>query len=71
MKVETTFDLNDKVKILPLDFNGKVVSICIDSRGTRYNCKYYVSGKAEYEYFDNEELEKLKDIDMGLGFANN
>ena len=55
MKVETTFDLNDKVKILPLDFNGKVVSICIDSRGTRYNCKYYVSGKAEYEYFDNEE----------------
>ena len=51
------FELNTKVKIIPLDIPGVVISIWLTEMGIQYEVRYFWSGKAEKVYFFEDELE--------------
>lgn len=57
-----TFQLKDKVSIIPLEhWEGIIIGIWIANKGTQYQVRYFMDGKAEEVYFYEEEL-KVKDV---------
>lgn len=50
--------IGDEVKILPLEkCPGRIMSIWETSKGTRYEVRYFNSGKPEEVYFFPDEIE--------------
>jgi len=52
------FKLRDKVKIKPLDeWPGVIIGIWTAEKGTTYQVRYFMNGKAEEVYFYKDELK--------------
>lgn len=60
MKIEIKFDINDKVKITPLNCKGIIQSIWITEKGIKYEVRYFDKAEAKNIYFYAEELERIK-----------
>ncbi len=59
MKIETKFDLGEKVQIKELNRHGKIKAIYINRTAITYSVRYFDNAKAEEIYFDEDELEKI------------
>lgn len=51
------FKVNQRVKIIPLDWIGTVYQIIIMNGGNKeYRVRYYINGEQNIEYFQEHEL---------------
>lgn len=57
MEIKTQFDLKEKVWIKDLEQYGQVRFIEISVMGLRYDIQYWLSGKREFAYFWEDELD--------------
>jgi len=55
------FGIDDKVKILPLDLKGKVLSILVTKHGVEYQVRYFWNSEAKEVFFAADELVKEKE----------
>jgi hypothetical protein len=60
MKIETKYDIKDKVEITELGAAGRVVSIWITPTGIQIEVKYFMDGKLNKEYFYEDELDATR-----------
>ena len=60
MKIETEYDIGDKVWITVLERPGKVSSIWITQKGIQYEVRYFEGGKLQEVYFTKDEIQKEK-----------
>ena len=51
MKIDIPFEYGDKVNIIPLNKEGRVISIHINRRGTELTVKHVSGDKIEYSDF--------------------
>ena len=51
------YALGDKIKIRELTTMGRIISIWIVTTGVQYEVRYFMDGKAQKEYFYEDELE--------------
>lgn len=56
--INNKFELSDRVKILPLEYDGVVTAVLMDCLGLGYKVRYFNQGKCEETYFFDWELEK-------------
>lgn len=59
MKLNTKYDIGDKVFIEELNIKGYVDSMDIDRAGIRYYVKYFFGGDFKGSYFPEEVLRKI------------
>ena len=57
MKIETKFDIHDRVRIAELERTGRVISLWIIPKGIEYQVRYFDNGEARTVYFFEDELE--------------
>lgn len=49
--------IHDKVKIVPLERNGKITAILENETGIKYFVRYFDNAEVKSEYFYQDELE--------------
>lgn len=54
------FELDAKVKIIPLAVCGRIISIWITSKNIKYEVRYFDKAEAREVYFFPDELERVK-----------
>lgn len=59
MKLNTKYDIGDRVFIEELNIRGYVDSVDIDRAGIRYYVKYFFGGDFKGSYFPEEVLRKI------------
>ena len=67
MKIDIPFEYGDKVNIIPLNKEGRVISIHINRRGNELTVKHVSGDKIEYNDFFIDELEHIKETTCGFG----
>lgn len=50
------YQLNDKVRIAPLETTGRVVGLYLCEDGAQYRVRYFYEGAARTEYFYADEI---------------
>lgn len=55
--LDNKFNVGDRVKIHPVEWEGRVIAVFYSRRGMEYQVRYFHNGKAELEYFFEDELE--------------
>ena len=56
--VDFEFAMHDKVRIVQLETNGRVVGLYLCEDGKQYRVRYFYEGEVWTEYFFADELEK-------------
>lgn len=59
MKIETKYDIKDKVKILELERSGYITAIYIGRGYYQYYVRYFDKCEAKDVYFYEQELQKI------------
>jgi hypothetical protein len=57
MTIETKYSLGDKVRIKELPVDGRVISVWVSTFGLQVEVRYFMDGKAQKEYFFEDELD--------------
>lgn len=50
------YKLNDRVRIAPLETNGRIIGLYLCEDGAQYRVRYFYEGQAKTEYFYLDEL---------------
>ena len=59
MIIETKFELDEKVKIIPFDEKeGRITGFYYSACGLKYYVAYFINYECKYEYFYQDELIK-------------
>jgi hypothetical protein len=58
MKIQTKFDISDKVHIKELNLIARIIGIYIDASGVEFNCRYFYESKLNTCYFQESEISK-------------
>jgi hypothetical protein len=67
MKINTKYNIKDKVYIEALNLEGKITSIYIDSVGSSYNVRYFFESKPCSCNFEEDEISvNLPEKKIGL-----
>lgn len=65
--IKSNFNFDDKVKILPLEVEGRVTSIWLKEKGCiMIEVRYFLNNKKEIEYFFEDELEIVQEKKTGF-----
>lgn len=67
MKINTKFNIKDKVKITELKREGKITSIYISETGIQYNVRFFEGADVKTVYFYEDELKEPEKEEI-LGF---
>lgn len=67
MKIDIPFEFGDKVGIIPLMKEGRVISVHTNRRGVEITVKHVSGDKVEYSDFFIDELEPVKETTCGFG----
>ena len=67
MKIDIPFEFGDKVNIVPLNKEGRVISVHTNRCGTEVTVKHVSGDKIEYSDFFVDELEPVKETTCGFG----
>jgi len=60
------FAIGNKVKILELNRNGRIVDVWLTASGIKYNVRYFDNAKAETVYFYKDEIKKIQENEARL-----
>ena len=67
MKINSDFNFYEKVKIIPLDVEGEIISFWLTSTDRlQIEVRYFINNEKKTEYFIESELEKIKDNKIGF-----
>ena len=66
MEIKIDFNIGENVHIKPLDLDGRVTAVTVTSDGTEIKCKYYSSSESKYDWFFEDELEHVKEKNVGF-----
>ena len=69
MQIKTKFNINDKVHILPLKIEGKILAIFYSNTGLTFNTRYFDGLKPSDCYFTEDELS-LEEPKKSVGFKS-
>ena len=58
--VKIEFNLDAKVKIIPIECEGRIISIWITVHGIKYEVRYFDKAEAKSVYFYSDELKAIK-----------
>ena len=65
--IKSNFNFDDRVKILPLEVEGRVTSIWFKERDCiMIEVRYFINNEKKIEYFYEDELEIVKEIKTGF-----
>ena len=65
--IKSNFNFDDKVKILPLEVEGRVTSIWLKEKGCiMVEVRYFLNNKKEIEYFFEDEREIVQEKKTGF-----
>ena len=67
MKIDIPFEFGDKVSIIPLMKEGRVISVHTNRHGVEVTVKHVSGDKIEYSDFFVDELEPVKETTCGFG----
>lgn len=67
MKIDIPFEFGDKVGIIPLMKEGRVISVHVNRCGVEVTVKHVSGDKIEYSDFFPDELEHIKETTCGFG----
>lgn len=70
MEINTSFNIGQKVIVVPLDIRGKITGIFVDKAGYEYQVSYFFNGKTERAYFEEEDIKVIND-NVPHGFFSN
>lgn len=60
MVIKTKYEFGKRVKIKELTSEGRVISVWATSIGLQIEVRYFMDGKAQKEYFFEDELELIE-----------
>ena len=67
IKIESNFNFDDKVKIKPLNVEGRISSFCLKWENyLLIEVRYFINNELKKNYFFEEELEVVKEIKTGF-----
>ena len=67
MKITTKYNIDDIVTLKPLSLNGRILAIRYDiNYGIEYSIRYFVDNAPKYEYFREDEVEKVPENACGF-----
>ena len=67
IKIESNFNFDDKVKIKPLNVEGKIASFWLRrSDWLLVEVRYFINNDMKTEYFFEDELEVVKEQKTGF-----
>lgn len=66
MEIKIDYNIDDKVNIKPLNLEGRVTGITITRDGLEIKCKYYAGNESKYDWFYEDELEHLREKNVGF-----
>lgn len=58
VKLESKFEIGDKVKIKETEHSGRIMSVWWTAIGAQLEVRYFHEGKINKEYFFEDEIEK-------------
>jgi len=58
--IDNKFNLDQNVRVVSLQWPGRVKDIWITMTGIQYNIRYIYNGEAKFAYFYEDELEEVK-----------
>ena len=65
--IKSNFNFDDRVKILPLEAEGRVTSIWLKEKGCiMIEVRYFINYEKKIEYFFEDELEVVKEQKTGF-----
>ncbi len=71
MKIETKYNIRDKIYISDLKISGVVVGFYFGDHGLQYNIRHFKDNKADTNYFYDFEIESFKETEKEVGFKAN
>ena len=67
MKINSDFNFYEKVKIIPLDVEGEIISFWLTATDRlQIEIRYFINNEKKTEYFIESELEKIKENKIGF-----
>lgn len=67
MKIDSEFNLYEKVKIIPLDVEGEIISLWLTAVDRlQIEVRYFINNEKKTEYFIESELKKIKENKIGF-----
>ena len=57
MKAEKIYKIGDEVRVVPLEKNGRVVSVWITATGIKTEVRYFDNAEPKTTYFFSDEIE--------------
>jgi len=66
MEVSVDYNMDEKVTIKPLNLDGRIVALTITRDGLEIKCKYYSGNEPKYDWFFEDELEHIKEKNVGF-----
>ena len=65
--IKSNFNFDDRVKILPLEVEGRVTSIWLKEKDCiMIEVRYFINNEKKIEYFFEDELEVVKEQKTGF-----
>lgn len=56
-QIEVEYEIGERVQIVPLERNGRVMTIWLTRHGIQYEVRYFDNAKTESVYFYADELQ--------------
>ena len=67
IKIESAFDFNEKVRIIPLNIVGTIESFWLKKGDElKIEVRYFLKDEIKFDYFYGDELEVLKETKTGF-----
>lgn len=67
INIKSDFNFDDKVKILPLEVEGRVTSFWAKEKDySMIEVRYFINNEKKIEYFYEDELEVIKEQKTGF-----
>lgn len=71
IKIESDFEFNEKVRIIPLKVEGTIESFWLKKGDElKIEVRYFLKDEIKYDYFYGDELEVLKEVKTGFSISD-
>lgn len=67
VRIESDFDFNEKVRIIPLAIEGTIESFWLNkAKELMIEVRYFLNNEIKKDYFYGDELEVIKEVKTGF-----
>lgn len=70
VRIESDFEFNEKVRIIPLKVEGTIESFWLKKGNElKIEVRYFLKDEIKYDYFYGDELEVIKEVRTGFSIS--